>query len=1601
METISRLPRRLTQLYSDTKASCDAVVDQDTPSAQPEVSALHRKFRIQKDRLIAWGMDWSDNTQEKQGDIAESVERAGLTETVTSVLGTIKDILDEAEGMHPPASPAGAKTVSGEKSGRQPASDVPSWAASDRSRYEDLAKDLTTSIDILYNLSRTRKTQRGGTRGLSPATKSVPEPIKPPTAASVFLSSDYNASDVTLINPATLPPIASVPNTPSRPDLPPKLDPSDLILPEEEPPPYESVGKSSIRVIGKLRSRHSSTNPWKTDSGKSIETPVLVEYATYDSTYRFTEVSPPTDRLEGLLAILAKLSNEQSFHGTLACKGYFEDPKQPRFGLVFELPSSVYSSAADLNKTPEELRPVTLLNVLSTGSKSLHNSNSATPPLEDRFRLAFTLSLTFSKIHGDSFVHKDVNSSNILVFRKNKRLSPNSRALHYSLRSPVICSFDLFSEYDIEPSSTMPTTLNIYRHPEDPRFTGDKSKPYGPQFDLYSLALILLEVGLWQPLSDLWKPKYTLSDFKQRVEDVYIRRLASKCGTAYMQAVRDCFWAADRIASGAEDFQQLYNRILIRLQRCCLLDEVDPSFEYGELGAATTAAAGSTQPKRKSTLPGQAAEMPPTSPSYKNAKRWAIEKGTQALERTRSLSKPSPTHTSLSRGSSQRSQASSIRHSISHSLHLTGSREEMPRTIEWQERDPLEESGTLIATPPDSQDRGDASSLYKERMSHAASVIQRAWRASRESSGSKQRSPSLKDYKDRIIFLQKQWRQRKDVHGNVISALGGHSITALGTNAITALPSTGIHKLSPKLSPKSEQKAFEAKMRSGDPAGSHSNQPSWHTDNYITSSIQIQTPVDPPARPKMRLHPIKFNDEITREWHQIMLPRLERLIERVLKDSDETVSIDLVAIGETEVKARPTILVTCTSTARVRSILNKKFKFDSETYDLKVRNGKVRRSKMNRSNRRGKLPHRSMMNTNNFHGDMSVMNPFHQQRPVCGASIGAFRGEHLPPVSYGGVILVDDEPLGMSVHHLLDAPSDDESDAGDDYGRNDVTLSSAARGNSDWLMGMGSQPGVQISPTSQVGMWDLEISDDEMQSDFDDEDDQESFNWDESEFDSDADESDDDLVDSQSSRTTIGDIDGIDVGYGEEIRITQPAIDDVDEDFFPSAEDRDDDHLSSHELGYVHASSGIRRWKRGGILHEIDWALLKLNEDRLQPYNLVQGGRRFCFKQEMEQDQLDISTKLEHPITRNYYKREEDEYPNGVAKADSLAGLNVHCFGRTTGLQGGMVGSAMSSVRIYRRKTFSRSWHVAGGFGVGGDSGAWVVQNSSHAVVGHVLAWCERNHIAYICPMEVLLEDIKRTLGAKRIYLPGSSEENILPKSFELIVDAQVKAKMFTPIGFDEPPNEYFLAFMDELLSYGDHYWNSAWNPPITPHDEAKKKYHIASYNLQPMSSREFKYCQMIHGALHHCGMGVNGGFKRFCELHQERGFMSHKIMAALIIKDDIRASNYIEFETVDLSTLPDYPNTFFEIAKEYTRIAKRYLDNEGTPAAMEDVDHRISHTVSAEKASQDKLWELRREKNLLEIRDKYQELLVDGSLKEALKNQASLRAWLFDCLLT
>lgn len=1244
LTTLGQLPaRRLTKLYLDTKHSCDVVTEQEKVADVPELNALHRKFRIQKDRLIAWGLEWGDQSAAVQGSIDESVARAGLTEIVTSVLNNIKDVLNEAERIRCSETSAAVGDLPWGKSKSTDSNDI-RWSPSDRIRYEDLCRDLTTSIDTLYDLSRSRRAFQEGTYPSHAREKASVEPLVTAVPQSTFLGNNYSASEETLVNPSRI----STVKTSSGLGLPPKLEPESLILPEEEPPPYHSVGSTSSRMIGHLHTAHVSTNPWKSVMSKTATVPVLIEYATFDPIYRDTGVSPPLGRLEGLLAYFSRCDPvaDVTPSGTLKCLGYFEDPKQPRFGLVYELPRFVYNGPVDAHRR-EDLKPATLYDLLQAASKSSNVTDASlhmTPALEVRFRLALEIARTFSRLHMDEQVHKDINSGNIIVFHNPSATLPLgrgvSRVSKYDLRAPYICSFDMFSEYNVEAVPTTPLH-NVYRHPDDPQAGNPACGIYGVQYDLYSLGLVLLEVGMWLPISDIFKSKYSLSDFKLRLQDIWTRKLQSRCGTSYMEVVRDCLCAADQWPSSSESGQlshELYSQIIPRLETCCLLDATDYS------RTQDTAASFRRPPGRQKAQQGRSASVSDLpgcqdSQSRTDTRRQSqMSLGSDVRKAQQSASLPS-TLSLVATPIATRHKAST---------RLVRRSKPLPPTEVSEEplagQQPYTEDLTRYLSPDsllsyntigeaDSESVTSVASRYKM----AASTIQRAWRSRRD-------KLSFQDYRRKVTIIQNQWRKRAE------------------------------RQPSKPSSPFTSQR--------GDGRGPK--------DAMIESSVQERTileeapiyihPFEKSARPKLRLQPVKLPSEVLDHWHDKMLPRLERVTARALRESSETVSIDLLSVGDTTATARPTIFITCSSTGKIKAVLSRKFTYDQSVFDLKVRQGKVRRSKVSKPRRRKQAPHRSTANGSNGGTYMPPLNPFHQQRPLCGASIGAYRGEHLPPVSYGGVVLVDGEPYGMSVHHLLDSPSEDDDS---EFGEEEPTRSSAPAKRNSWLAGVGSQPTLEVYPEA---MFPFEISDDDDEGTTNDAD-----------YDSLSDLLSDSGSDSdiETDTSTQGDLVGIEPGEGSDILVTQPALDDVGEDFFPSEEDRDEDHLDSHRLGHVHASSGIRRWTRNGVVHEIDWALLKLEETRLQPFNLIQGGKRF----RGADGAPTMCPKLLEPVCRQLYGANEDEYPCQVAKAEELGGLKVHCFARTSGLQGGVVGMAMSSVRIYRRRSFSRSWHVVGNFG--------------------------------------------------------------------------------------------------------------------------------------------------------------------------------------------------------------------------------------------------------------------------------------------------------------
>ncbi|KAI7629614.1 hypothetical protein KC319_g16885, partial [Hortaea werneckii] len=728
-------------------------------------------------------------------------------------------------------------------------------------------------------------------------------------------------------------------------------------------------------------------------------------------------------------------------------------------------------------------------------------------------------------------------------------------------RAPLLASFDLFSKCNVE-GTQRAANFNIYRHPDDTVPISSRAMAADIRHDLYALALVLLEVGLWTPIGDLYKQKYTLADFKLRIEKLWIPKLAAKCGSAYMRAVEVCFRAVDdpMLSDNSISTDNLYQHLLPMLRRCCLLDDAEDEMgQFGEHASVT----GSSKAKVNASHPSSLLSRLNSAPGQLLQNKSA-ETNARPLFREPENSRP----------------ASNAPSSI-----------DAGRLMFYSDPWPA-------ANQFNSPERATGS-----QMGHDLAQSART-------------KPSFKDFKRKIVLIQQSWRQYRA----------------------------------------SREQAHQS--RDGSTRETHETAPpgSDILDNQ---------------RPRRQRWPcLELPQCAKQEWEQKYCYQLLKLCERALKASAESSNISLTMYGETPETAKPTFFITCEkSTAKIKQTLKRHFRYDTSMFDIRVKGGEyVRRCR--RSKAYGdSAAHRSMAITGCLD---KAANPDYQERPICGASIGAYRDdEHLPPVSFGGVILVDGKAYGMSVHHMLEPNDDDDQEDGQ------AAEGACSESDSD-SSSIGSPDSISVYSHSDD---ETTVRPPSSMSD-----------------------------DNEASEVYEGDVAGIAPDDYEDVSITQPALDDaiecdlhVDEDADDSDSDSgiDEDHLLSYRLGQIHASSGLKRSATSNqegfrsisqsLPQEIDWALFELVPPRAQAYNVVRGGMKYR--------------------SNGGNNKNGDSYPVAIKQSSELACAKVHCIGRTSGLGSGTISSTMELVKIHGRSTFSASWTVDGDFGVGGDSGAWVISN--------------------------------------------------------------------------------------------------------------------------------------------------------------------------------------------------------------------------------------------------------------------------------------------------
>lgn len=264
---------------------------------------------------------------------------------------------------------------------------------------------------------------------------------------------------------------------------------------------------------------------------------VVIEWVDYDKEDlegRFQHIR----RIDDLARMVHSASARHPDLHTIDCLGYTDDTVQSRFGVVYDSPAPSFS---------------TLYSIIAS-------NDYRTPDLGDRFKLAHSLAVGLWSFHSLDWLHKSVCSHNILFFPSaisDSASKPTvAAALVPDISSPFLLGFDSSRPdqvVEMSVASRNPSSLDLHRHPSS--LEGIDRKPYCKGFDIYSLGLVMLEIGLWKILQAYYKPHYSAQRFRDRVVvGLLVPGLGSKTGSVYRQVVERCLDAKDDM-SGIECHQ--------------------------------------------------------------------------------------------------------------------------------------------------------------------------------------------------------------------------------------------------------------------------------------------------------------------------------------------------------------------------------------------------------------------------------------------------------------------------------------------------------------------------------------------------------------------------------------------------------------------------------------------------------------------------------------------------------------------------------------------------------------------------------------------------------------------------------------------------------------------------------------------------------------------------------------------------------------------------------------------------------------------------------------------------------------------------------------
>ncbi|KAF8445462.1 hypothetical protein BDZ91DRAFT_753585, partial [Kalaharituber pfeilii] len=197
---------------------------------------------------------------------------------------------------------------------------------------------------------------------------------------------------------------------------------------------------------------------------------------------------------------LATSNFKDSMH-IMNCMGYLKQPgKSDAVALIYRTDASPHRTLLEL---------ITGQSNFSLGS---------------RYRLARELAEGLFYMHLTGWLHKGISSHNIII-SGDTTLPGRTHDLHLFLAD---APGQISEKFQIDEQA------DLYHHPEY-QGSNKKSASYNRQYDIYSLGLVLLELGTWDPIKD--SGKY---NFQSRLLKGPVEYLTSTMGNGYKKAVHWC-----------------------------------------------------------------------------------------------------------------------------------------------------------------------------------------------------------------------------------------------------------------------------------------------------------------------------------------------------------------------------------------------------------------------------------------------------------------------------------------------------------------------------------------------------------------------------------------------------------------------------------------------------------------------------------------------------------------------------------------------------------------------------------------------------------------------------------------------------------------------------------------------------------------------------------------------------------------------------------------------------------------------------------------------------------------------------------------------------